>query len=142
MAQYLTYDQYTDLGGTLDESTFNELEYDASSFIDWMTFNRLQNDTTFPEAVTMCMYRLIQILQAKMAASATPQQDGSNVGVVNAGIASQSNDGVSISYNVMSAGEVITKSDEEMYKCIRRYLQGAKNELGRKLLYRGLYPDE
>jgi len=142
MTQYLTYDEYAEFGGTLDESTFNELEFDARAFVDWVTFNRLQNDTTFPEAVKMCMYRLIQILQAKLAASATPQLDGSTVGVVGAGITGQSNDGVSITYNVMSAKDTIAQSNEEMWRCVRMYLQGVKNELGRKVLYRGIYPDE
>ena len=142
MTQYITYDQYTDLGGTLDESTFNDLEYDARAFVDWVTFSRLQNDTVIPEAVVLCMYKLINLLQAKMAASTSPDMSGSGAGGVTAGIASQANDGVSISYNVLSADKVITRTDEEMWKCANRYLQGVKNQLGRKLLYRGIYPDE
>ena len=142
MTQYITYDKYIELGGTLDESTFNELEFEARAFVNWVTFNRLQNDNTLPEAVTMCMYRLIQLLQAKMAASASPAIDGSTGSGVAAGIKEQSNDGVSIVYSVMSAEETITKSNEEMWRCVRMYLQGVKNELGRRVLYRGIYPDE
>ena len=39
---YLTYSEYQDFGGTLDETSFNDLEYDAESTVNWYTFNRLQ----------------------------------------------------------------------------------------------------
>ena len=39
--QYLTYEEYLSLGGTLDQTPFNLLEYNARKKIDERTFGRL-----------------------------------------------------------------------------------------------------
>ena len=39
---YLTYEEYQAYGGQLDETSFNDLEYDAESTVNWYTFNRLK----------------------------------------------------------------------------------------------------
>ena len=57
-------------------------------------------------------------------------------------ISSQSNDGVSTTFNRLSAKETIDAMDKELQDAIQRYLQGITNSLGRKLLYRGLYAGE
>ena len=142
MAAYLTYEKYQEFGGSLDETTFNDFAFEAQSVIDWITFNRLKNETTLPEAVERLMYRLIGLIQAKQAASAVPIEGGGTVGGVAGSISSQSNDGVSISYNVLSASEAANLIKEQMEGIVQRYLQGVKNSLGRKVLYRGLYPGE
>ena len=41
--QYLTYEEYRALGGTLDLTSFNLLEFEARRQIDIKTFNRLKN---------------------------------------------------------------------------------------------------
>ena len=139
---YLTYEEYTDeYGGTLDETTFNDLEFEAESYVDWYTFNRLQNEPEIPERVKKCMNHIIKLLQAQMGLmdnSSSADAQGSITGT----IASQSNDGVSISYNVLSAKDAIELAKSDVDKGIKRYLQGVTNSLGRKLLYRGIYPDE
>ena len=40
--QYLTYAEYRSLGGTLDITPFNLLEFEARRKIDIRTFNRLK----------------------------------------------------------------------------------------------------
>lgn len=137
---YLTYLEYQDMGGTLDETTFNDFEFQARAQIDWYTFNRLQKETDLPEAVKRCMYHLIDLLFLAASATATPEMSPSN-GVA-AGVASQSNDGVSISYNVLSASEALKTAKEEIQSTIDMYLQGVMNSLGQKILYRGVYPNE
>lgn len=137
---YLTYEEYQNMGGTLDESTFTGYEYEAEIMIDWYTFNRLHGETEYPEAVKRCVYHLISLLDLKAQAIGTGAEENSNDGGKT--IASQSNDGVSISYNIMSASELATLAKEEMGNSIQRYLNGVMNSLGRKLLYRGLYPGE
>lgn len=139
---YLTYEEYQEYGGTLDETTFNDLEFQAEVQIDWYTFNRLQNDEIVNERVKKCVYMLMNLLQAKMIASALPLQDGSTNTQTQAGIIQQSNDGVSIMYNTRSAEEVLKNSQTEIANCIKLYLQGVTNNLGRKVLWRGIYPDE
>ena len=39
--KYLTFDRYLELGGTLDQMSFNLLEYKSRKQIDLYTFNRL-----------------------------------------------------------------------------------------------------
>lgn len=138
---YLTYSEYATYGGTLDETTFNDLAFEAASFIDWYTFNRLQAETTLPEAVKRCMYRLIQYITSKQQVNGIGTGTGDD-GSSGAGIASQSNDGVSVSYNILSARDVVDSGKTEMEAIVKQYLAGVTNSLGRKVLYRGIYPDE
>ena len=47
--QYLSYEEYKELGGTLDEVPFNELEYECRRIIDSRTQNRLKNAEEIPQ---------------------------------------------------------------------------------------------
>lgn len=137
---YLTFTEYQNMGGTLDETAFNDLEFEAEAIIDWYTFNRLQKDTVYPEKLKQCMYKLIKMAQERqqvMVAGEPVDSDEASVA-----IASRSNDGVSISYNIISASELFDKLKSEMGDMIQKYLNGVVNELGRKVLYRGFYPGE
>ena len=137
---YLTYEEYTNMGGTLDETTFQDYEFRARAKVDWYTFNRLQNEEEYPEAVKRCVYALIKyirLLEQSMMVS-----DTSADGTTSAGVTSQSNDGVSISYNVISASEGVELANKSISEVINMYLQGVTNSLGHKLLYRGVYADE
>lgn len=138
---YLTYEEYQDMGGTLEEDSYTKFEFRAESIIDWYTFNRLANETEYPEKVKKCMYMLIDILVNQDSAMGIPEGDYDGDGGASS-IASQSNDGVSVSYNVLSASEAYKYSNEEIGNVVKRTLQGVVNTLGRKLLYRGLYPGE
>lgn len=152
---YLSYIEYRNMGGTLDESSFNEYEFEARTIIDWYTFNRLQKDTEFPESVQRCMYQLIKLAKLKADAmtlgsqtvTTTDSQGNVTTVTTSATVSSQSNDGVSISYNVVSASEVFdalksqTKGNA-LEELVQRYLQGVTNQLGRLVLYRGVYEDE
>ena len=141
--RYLTYDEYTEVGGTLDETEFTYYAYEAESYIDWYTFNRLHNMTNIPEAVKRCEFYLIGLIQERLTAlGISIPVDGSSSAGGNKAIMSQSNDGVSVSYNALSARDAISGLRDEVGQTINRYLQGVTNELGRKLLYRGLYPNE
>lgn len=138
---YLTYDEYVNMGGsTLEETTFQQLEFEARSIIDWLTFNRLQKEEEYPEAVKRCIFKLISLLNDKQKALMVDTQ--SSDGSVKAGIASESNDGVSTSYNTLSAKDAVDTLQKECEETIRMYLSGVKNSLGQLLLYRGLYPNE
>lgn len=138
---YLTYAEYQAMGGTLDEATFNDYNFEATAKINWYTFNRLKNDTNIPEEVKRCAYRLIKLIEDMNNAMATDGTSGSSTGAV-AGIASQSNDGVSISYNTLSAKDMLESAQAQVEATIKQYLTYVTNELGKKVLYRGMYPDE
>lgn len=141
---YLTYDEYLELGGNedLDEMAFGDLEFEARSYIDWYTFNRLEKETEIPDKVKRCMYHIIKLIQMKLNYMNDGTEDGALTGTSATQISSQSNDGVSISYNVITANEALQLAKTDIDKSIKRYLQGVTNSLGRKLLYRGVYPDE
>lgn len=133
---YLTYEEYQVFGGQLPLSDFTLLEMDAETIVNWYTFNRLANEITYPDVLKQCMYQLIDILVKKRQATSIGQSvvDGST----QAAIASQSNDGVSISYNVMNAQSAYDMLGKETDNIVKRYLSGVVNSLGQKLLYRGL----
>ena len=146
---YLTYDEYADYGGTLDESAFEMYEFEAASKIDYYTFDRLKKGNGFSgqsdtvkEAVKRCEYRIITLLQLRDSAVVISGDESNDSTSSTAGIASQSNDGVSISYNVLSASEASKKVDTELDIAIKKYLGSCRNSLGQKLLYRGIYEDE
>lgn len=143
---YLTYEEYTEMGGTLEQAAFTDLEYEARSYIDWITFSRLKKmiarGQEIPDEVKECMYHIIKLALDKLMALQVPgENSGSQTGIT-AGIASQSNDGVSISYNTLSAKDLLESSEKEMTQAIQRYLSEVRDDLGHRLLYRGLYPNE
>jgi hypothetical protein len=137
---YLSYEEYQTMGGTLDETTFSDFAFQAQAQIDWYTFTRLQDEPEQCEAVKRCMYALIKLLYARQQAMALGNTGDESANQV--AVASQSNDGVSISYNVMSASEVSKASKAQIKETILQYLQGVKNSLGQRVLYRGLYRGE
>lgn len=134
---YLTYEEYDSMGGTLDETTFNDYETQAEAKIDWYTFNRLRDEETYSDRVKQCVFQLIKLLKLQGDASTVGGDDGGS-----SAIASQSNDGVSISYNVLSASQVIELGDKQVSNAIKMYLNGEKDSKGRLVLYRGLYEGE
>ena len=139
---YLTYDSYEDMGGTLDETTFNTLEFEAESFVDWLTFQRLKKNMPekAPDTLPYCMFVLIDYIYSKNKAIESGAGDESTQSV--GSISHQDNDGVSVSYNVLSARQSIILAQQEMTAIVKRYLQGVYDSLGHKVLYRGIYPDE
>ena len=144
MVYYLTYEEYLDMGGELDETLFNNLCLDAQGYIDWHTFNRLWKDEwrteEVMERVKICMYQLIRLVAAKQNLI-TPQQTSAGINL-NAQVSTQSNDGVSTTYAVLSGELLYSKAKKEIDDCITRFLSGVMNNVGRQLLYRGLYPGE
>ena len=57
--QYLTYQEYKALGGTLDLTPFNILEFEARRKIDVITHNRLVDGDDIPEQVKMCEFTIM-----------------------------------------------------------------------------------
>lgn len=137
---YLTYEEYQNMGGTLDATTFDDLEFQAETLVNWYTFNRLKKDTTFPVELKRLMKYLINLAYSKkelLDASGSGNSESADKT-----IASQSNDGVSISYNILSAKDLMDATKDEAENVIKQYLQGIMNEAGQLLLYRGVYPNE
>ena len=127
------------MGGTLDETAFDDFEFEAECQVNYWTFNRLKNDTEYPEALKRVIYKLIQVAQDKQNSLTT---GNSTDGTGTAMVSSQSNDGVSVSWNVMSATQLFDYLKDETEDIIRKGLYGVRNELGQKVLYRGIYSNE
>lgn len=141
---YLTFADYQAMGGALDETTFNDLAFEASVQIDWYTFSRLKkmDESEYPDELKRCMYKLIQLFQARDEVSGTGTPTSSSNAETSGSIASQSNDGVSISYNKLSAQSIVENAQTKCQSYINQYLANVVDSLGRKVLYRGVYPNE
>lgn len=135
---YLDFKEYSNIGGTLDATTFNRFECEASSQIDYRTFNRLEGETEIPYKVKMLDFKLIELLQKKASALSLGKGEGSE----GAYITKQSNDGVSTDYSGIDAADLYTSVKEEADRTINFYLSGVKNSKGQFLTYRGLYANE
>lgn len=57
--QYLTYDEYKELGGNLSEMPFNLLEYRAEKEVDELTSNRFRKISNYPQELKLCINNLI-----------------------------------------------------------------------------------
>lgn len=99
--QYLTYQEYLALGGTLDEMPFNLLEYNARKKIDERTFGRLVDKGNEYQEVKLCEYNVITILNSY-----------SSYDTQNKAISSESTDGYSISYGTPQKSVVEAKNSE------------------------------
>ena len=145
---YLTYEEYQSYGGQLDETSFNDLEFDAESTINWFTFNRLYKeewaDALETEQLKRCVYQLIRIKQLENELLMGGLGGGGIGWEKGPGIVKESNDGVTTEYNVLSSGDLLAYANGTRPKkdIIDRYLSSIVNDLGRRLLYRGIYPGE
>ena len=115
--QYLTYAEYRDLGGTLDITPFNLLEFEARRKIDIETQSRLKGTESqdIPQEVKLCTYNLIKSINnfAESIESATE----------NGNIASENTDGYSVTYvKSSSIKEIINSKSVELDDIIRCYI--------------------
>lgn len=99
--QYLTYQEFKTLGGTLDEMPFNLLEYNARKKIDERTFERLVDKGQEYQEVKLCVYNMITTLNSYSSYDAQ-----------NKAISSESIDGYSISYGTPQKSTTEAKNSE------------------------------
>ena len=126
--QYLTYAEYIELGGTLEETPFNILEFESRKQIDLRTQNRLKNENTIPEEVKLCDFHLISKIESYSIALNSSSGN----------IASENIDGYSISYiNATQISEIIKSKNIEIGDIILNDLYGVivNNE---HLIYNGV----
>lgn len=124
--QYLSYQDYKDIGGTLDQSSFNLLEFEARQKIDKYTFGRLKDINTQIQEVKLCVFKLIELEESYNTSEAR-----------NKGIASENIDGYSISYTT-SSKELNEAKNDEYKEIIKTYLIDCKLEDGTPYLYCGV----
>ena len=117
--QYLTYEEYKALGGTLDLTPFNLLEFEARRQIDIRTFNRLKDleSEDIPQEVKLCEYNLINSINS--FANAT-----NNI-ATNGNVKSENTDGYSVSYiGASEISSVVKSKSDEITDIVRTYLLG------------------
>lgn len=113
--QYLTFKEYRELGGTLAEVPFNELEYECRRIIDSRTQNRLKNADEIPEEVKMCEYKIIENLKGYYEAQLKAQK----------GIESENTDGYSVTYiSSNQINDLITAKKDNIQELVSTYLFG------------------
>lgn len=113
--QYLTYAEYIELGGTLEEVPFNELEFECRKIIDSRTQNRLHSVTDIPDEVKMCEFKMINSIVSYNAAKKQAQN----------GVKSENIDGYSVTY--LTSNEIqqlITTQIADMQELVSTYLFG------------------
>lgn len=99
--QYLTYQEYLTLGGTLDEMPFNLLEFDARKRINKRTFGRLIDKGQEYKEVKLCVYNMITTLNSY-----------SSYDTQNKAISSENTDGYSVSYGTPQKAITEAKNSE------------------------------
>ena len=124
-AEYLTYSEYTERGGTLGPADFMQAEYDARKRVDKWTDMRVRDMAAVPEDVKRCMMRLITVCAAS----------GVEAQIKSPTVTSYNNDGYSETYgHALSAQD----ADAAMDEIIKTSLYGVENDHGIPLLYRGV----
>lgn len=121
--QYLTYEEYSEIGGTLDLAAFHRSIDRACGVIDMYTRNRLRCATTVSHRVKACVRALVDFL------------DANNSGGVVVTSKSQSAGGVSESENY--ATKTLDDVNNEAYSIVYDYLVMETDDCGTPLLYRG-----
>ena len=129
--QYLTYAEYTELGGSaIGETPFNLLEFEARRKIDIRTLNRLKNSENIPQEVKLCMYNLINSINEFASSTSNVASKGN--------IASESTDGYSISYiTTNQISDIVKSKSDELDDIITTYLLGVIYN-GEHLMYVGV----
>ena len=123
---HLTYTEYLGLGGTASETDFALLEARAHRLVDTLTHGRLAGETPLRLNVRFCLVQLICAMAA----------DDAMTGGTGRGIASMSNDGVSVAYTAASA----SGGDDARARyagIVRDWLSGEATDCG-TLLYAGV----
>ena len=128
--QYLTYEEYKALGGTLDLTPFNLLEFEARRQIDIRTFNRLKNGENIPQEVKLCVYNLINSINEFASSTSNIASNGN--------IASENTDGYSVSYITSNKiSEIVKSKQDEINNIIETYLMFVVYN-GEHLMYIGV----
>ena len=126
MAQYLTYVQYVQWGGTMSSAAFNLAEIKARARIDAMTQGRVARMAAVPEQVQAAMMEIIGVDSTYSAGA----QAAAPVA------ASFSTDGYSETYG--SAESRTAAIEKQLTASIETLLDGLTDDEGTPLLYAGV----
>lgn len=118
---YLTYEEYKNIGGELDDTAFNKYGYEAEKKVSAITHKRIYNvGDDVKGVVVSCIVRITDIINK---ASVTGE----------AKLVSSSHDGLSQNYSMPTQAEYESQINDIIYN----YLIDEKDLDGVPLLYRG-----
>ena len=123
---YLTYAEYEEWGGTLDQTAFENLEFKARKRIDYLTDCRVRDHLAeITEAVKRCVLSLVEM----------ESQIGIEAQATSPSVTSFSTDGYSENYgNSIEAEEAGTRMNE----LVAAMLHCEVDDTGTELLYLGV----
>ena len=127
--QYLTYEEFMTLGGTISQMPFNLLEFEARKKIDNRTQNRIKYMNSKPEEVKLCVNAMINTLVQYVVDSSKG---------INKNVASESIDGYSVSFITGSqVQEAIKSKKSELEEIMQTYLGDIRTSDNIPVLYLG-----
>lgn len=121
--QYLTYEEYTEIGGTLDLTAFQRNIDRACAFIDASTKNRLQSVLEVSAKVKACVRDLVECLANNVS--------------INKVITSKSQSAGGLTESESYATKTTDDINGEMLNIVYDYLATEKDDFRTPLLYRG-----
>ena len=121
--QYLTYEEYTEIGGTLDLIAFNRNIDRACAFIDASTQNRLQSVLEVSQRVKACVRDLVEYLANNVTSGKA--------------VTSKSQSAGGVSESESYATKTTYEANCEMLNIVYDYLATEKDDYGTPLRYRG-----
>ena len=120
---YLTYDEYKEIGGTIDLTAFNRNIARASGMIDNATFCRIEKMSKVPENAKHLCRDLIEYFVRNNVTDLT--------------VTSRSQSAGAVSESESYAVKTVEEAQEEVTRMIYDYLGGCFTDDGVLLLYRG-----
>ena len=121
--QYLTYEEYTEIGGTLDLNAFKRNIDRTCGFVDLHTQNRLQSVLDVSQRAKACVRDLVEYLANNMSSGKAVTSKSQSAGGVSE----------SESYANKNTDEI----NAEMLCIVYDYLATEKDDCGTPLMYRG-----
>ena len=121
--QYLTYEEYSSLGGELTLTAFERNIDRACGFVDLHTKSRLQSVLEVPQRAKACVRDLVEYLSNNVSCDKT--------------VASKSQSAGSVSESESYATKNTDEINCEMLNIVYDYLATEKDDNGTPLMYRG-----
>ena len=120
---YLTYDEYSAMGGICDLTAFNRNIDRACGFVDLHTQSRLQSVLEVSQKSKACVRDLVEYLSNNVSSYKVIASKSQSAGGVSE----------SESYATKSTNEI----NAEMLNIVYDYLAAEKDDFGTPLMYRG-----
>ena len=121
--QYLTYEEYTEIGGTLDLTAFKRNIDRACGFVDLHTQSRLQSVLEVSTRVKACVRDLVECLANNL--------------LIGKSVTSKSQSAGGVSESESYATKTLDEMNAEMLNIVYDYLATEKDDCGTPLMYRG-----